>query len=225
MQGGSRLGGVAVKRSGPEHLSDDCRVPQELLLREGQPVESRRDDALERFRQGQRLRGPLLEEELSELLGVEGITAGSLEQRGLRLGHEHGCAEESREKDRGVVVRQGSERERRRVQLAPAPARSPLEELRPGRRDDEERHVGHPVDELVDEVEQALVRPVEVLDHEDERALVRHRLEEAPPRRECFAAPVAADLALGRETDEGEQMALDPAGIGFVVDELVDSAF
>ena len=56
----------------------------------------------------------------------------------------------------------------------------------------------------------------------NERALVRHRLEEAPPRRECFAAPVAADFALGRETDEGEQMALDPAGIGVVVDELLD---
>ena len=211
VEGGSRLGGVAAKRSGPEDLSDDCRVPQELLLREGQPVETRRDDALERFRQGQRLRRPLLEEELRELLGVEGITAGSLEQRCCDSAASTGVPSSPARRIDVSSSDKRSERERRRVQLAAAPARSPLEELRPGRRDDEERHVGHPVDELVDEVEQALVGPVEVLDDEDERPLVRHRLEEAPPRRECFAAPVAAELALGREPDEGEQMALDPA--------------
>ena len=70
-----------------------------------------------------------------------------------------------------------------------------LEELRPRRRDDEQRDVGHPVDELVDEVEQALVRPVEVLEDEDERALLGEPFEEAPPRGERLVAPVAAELA------------------------------
>ena len=107
----------------------------------------------------------------------------------------------------GLLVGERRERERRRVQLAAAPARSSLEKLRPGGRNDEERHVGHPVDELVEEVEQALVGPVDVLDHEDERALVRERFEEAPPRRECslrLSPPSSLSLA---ETDSASRCA------------------
>ena len=127
---------------------------------------------------------------------------------------------------RRLLVGERRERERRRVQLAAAPARAALEELRPRGRDDEQRHVGHPVDELVEEVEKALVGPVDVLDDEDERALLGETLEEAAPGRERLVAAIAAELRLAGEAEEREEMRLDPrlvAGAGErVLDRLVD---
>ena len=90
-------------------------------------------------------------------------------------------AEEAREEQRRLVVRQRRERECRRVELAAGPAGSTLEQLRPRGRHDQQRHVRHPVHELVDEVEQALVRPVQVLEDEDEWALLGEPFEEAAP--------------------------------------------
>ena len=115
---------------------------------------------------------------------------------------------------RRLLVRERRERERRRVQLAAAPAGPALEQLRPRGADDEQRNVRHPLDELVDEVEQALVRPVQVLDDEHERPLLGERLEEAAPGGEGLATSVAPELALAAEPDEGEEVRLDP---GYVV--------
>ena len=63
-----------------------------------------------------------------------------------------------------------------------------VEQLRTRRRDDEQRHVGEPVDEFVDEVEQVVVRPVQVLEHEHCRSLLGEALDESPPRGEAFVA-------------------------------------
>ena len=71
-----------------------------------------------------------------------------------------------------------------RVRLAAAPAGPPLEQLRAGGADDQQRHRARAVGEQVDEVEQRVVGPVHVLEHEDGRAVLRQRLEEAPPGRE-----------------------------------------
>ena len=92
-------------------------------------------------------------------------------------------------------LRERRERDRRRVALAAAPAGPPLEQLRPRRADDEQRHAGRPVDEVVDEVEQAVVGPVQILEDEHERALLGERLEEAAPGGERLVAAVAAELA------------------------------
>ena len=110
------------------------------------------------------------------------------------------------EQERRLLVGERLERERGRVELAAAPAGPPLEELRPRRADHEQRDVGHPVDQLVDEVEQALVRPVQVLEDEHERALLGKGLEEAAPGREGLVPPVAAELCLACETDEREEV-------------------
>ena len=126
----------------------------------------------------------------------------------------------------GLLVGERRERERRRVELAAAPAGPALEELGPRRRDDEQRDVGHPVDELVEEVEEALVRPVDVLDDEDERTLLGETLEEAAPGGERLVAAIAAELRFAGEAEEREEMRLDArlvAGAGErVLDGLVD---
>src|SRR6266567_4005389 len=153
-----------LKSARPEDLPDHRRILEELLLARA-----------------------ALEEEIRELLGVERVPPGSLEKSLLRAGLEHRSLEQLSEQARRLLVRQGRERERRRVQLAPAPTRAPLEQLGLCGSYDEQRDVAHPVDQLVHEVEEALVGPVQVLEDEDERTLLRESLEQAPPRCERLA--------------------------------------
>ena len=154
---------------------------------------------------------PLLDVELDELLRVQRVSAGALEQRLLRLGGQEGALEEAPDELGGLLVGERRERQRRRVQLAAAPVRASFEELRPGGRNDQERDVGQPVHEFVEEVEEALVGPVDVLDHDDERALFRETLEEAPPGRKRLVPAVAAELRLAAEAEQREEVFLDPA--------------
>ena len=103
--------------------------------------------------------------------------------------------EQRRDEPRRILGRKGRQGKRRRVQLASAPCRTPLEQLRACRADDEERHSAGPVDEVVDEVEKSVVGPVEILEDEDEWTLLRERLEEEPPRArtpQCRPQPDAS---------------------------------
>ena len=121
-----------------------------------------------------------------------------------------GPGEQAADQLGSLLVGERRERERRGVQLAAAPARPALEELGPRRRDDEQRYVGHPVDELVEEVEEALVGPVDVLDDDDERALLGETLEEAAPGGERLVPAIASQLRFAGEAEEREEMCLDP---------------
>ena len=91
-------------------------------------------------------------------------------------------AEQARDQLTRLVVAERLDREGGGVRLAASPRTSPLEELRPGRRDEQQRDVAEPLDELVDEVEQAVVGPVQILEDDDDRAALRDRLEEPTPR-------------------------------------------
>ena len=95
------------------------------------------------------------------------------------------------------------------VAPAGAPVGPSLEQLRPGQRDDEDRDVAAPLEQVVDEVEQARVGPVEVLEDEDDRAVVGDALEERPPRREQLLASAGGRIA---DAEQGEERRLDPAG-------------
>ena len=221
---GGRLGLVSAQRARPEDLADDGGVLEGRLLLGREPVEAGGDDPLQRLGKRQVVRRAALEVELRELLGVERVALRALEQRLLDLRREQRALEHVRDEERGLLVRERREADRRGVELAAAPAGSSLEELRPGAADDEERDVAQPVDELVDEVEQAVVGPVQILEHEDERALLGERLEEAPPGGEGLAAAVATEPGLGLEPDERTEVRLDPAGIGGVLDRVLDRA-
>ena len=187
-----------------------------------EPVEAGGDDALQRLGEREVLRRAALEVELRELLGVERVALRPLEQRLLGLGREQRALEDVRDEDSGLLLRERGEADRRGVELAAAPAGPPLEELRPRAADDEERDAAQPVDELVDEVEQALVGPVQVLEHEHERPLLGERLEEAPPGGEGLSAAVAAEAGVRLESDQRAEVRLDPARIARVVDSVLD---
>ena len=59
------------------------------------------------------------------------------------------------------------EQDRRRVQLAAAPAGSQLEQLGPGDAEEEDRRVARPVGDVLDQVEEDRLRPLDVVEHED----------------------------------------------------------
>ena len=117
---------------------------------------------------------------------------------------------------RCLLVRERRERDRRRVRLAAAPGRATREQLRPRARDDEDRNIGEPVDELVGEVEQAVVGPVHVLEDEHEGPLVSERLEEAPPGGERLAAAIGSCFVVGRKPGERVEVGPDPARLCLV---------
>ena len=150
------------------------------------------------------------------LLGEERDAAGVAEQRRLRLGREHAAVEQRLQQPRGVLVRERRERDRLRVALAAAPAGPPLEQLGARGADDEQRHAGDAVDELVDEVEQPVVGPVQVLEHEHGRATLGQRLEEAAPRRDRLARAGRRRAVAGAEPDERPQVPLHPAPLAVV---------
>ena len=177
----------------------------------GETVEPRGDDALHRLRQLAQI-APL-EQDAGVLLGVERVAAGSREQRFLRPGVEQRLLEQRAHEPRGVLVGKRRERDREGVRLAAAPGRSPLQQLRAGGADREQRDLADPLDERVDEVEQGVVGPVQVLEDEHERPLLGEALEEAAPGRDALLGAARVGL---RDAGERSQVALEPRALGFL---------
>ena len=163
----------------------------------GRPSRRAADDALQRLGERQLLGRAALEVELGELLGVERVPSGALEQRLLDVGRQHRAFEQGAPMSRAVCSSDSGARAIVvALSLPPPQLGPPREQLRPGRADDEQRDVGHPVDELVDEVEQAVVGPVEILEDEDRAAAARRapRGSAARPRRPRFRrSPPSSD--------------------------------
>ena len=66
---------------------------------------------------------------------------------------------------------------------------------------------------MVDEIEDAVVRPLEILEDEHELGVLGEGLEEAPPRGESLAPPVADELLARREIHERPELAEYPFGV------------
>ena len=169
--------------AGPEHLAEHRRVLEQALLLGREAVEPSGDDALDRLRERQVVGGAALDVEPRELLGIQRVAAGR-----SRSTCCVSAGSSARSSTRAMICAasssaSGESAERRRIQLAAAPTRAPVEQLGARGADDEERYAGRPIGEMVDEVEQAVVGPVEVLEYEDERALLGERLRGNGARR------------------------------------------
>lgn len=152
-----------------------------------------------------------LGEDARVLLGVERVASGAGEQLRPRLGREQWLGDEPADEPCGLLIRERGERDCERVRLATTPARSPLQELRPRRADDEERNSAHPVDEVIKEVEQVLVAPMQILQNQNERPLRGKRLEELPPGGKRLRALVAAAHLRRAKADKRAQVRLESA--------------
>jgi len=118
----------------------------------------------------------------------------------------------------GVLVGEAREGHVRGVALAAGPAGVPLIQLGSRGAHDEDGHLRCPVDQVVDEGDQRLVRPVQVLEDEDERAARRDRLQERAPGGERLAA-------IGRfrrHADEPREARLDPLDLQRITDHGLD---
>ena len=143
--------------------------------------------------------GAELEEQPRVLLRIQRVAPRPIEERSLRLRRQDGSLEERGDETRGLVLREGRQRDGRRVALAAAPCGMALVELGPSRAEDEDRQARRPVDEALDEFEERVVGPVEVLEEEDERPSAGNRLDEALPGAERL---LAIGLACAREPHE-----------------------
>jgi hypothetical protein len=100
----------------------------------------------------------------------------------------------------------------------PAPHVGRRWELGPRKSKHEDRVTPRPLEQVLDEVEQAFVSPLEILEDEDDGVRVRHALEEEPPCREELLA-----LALLRRppAEELHQPRLEE-GAFFCIEEVLD---
>ncbi len=110
--------------------------------------------------------------------------------------------------------------EAREVALAGSPVGPPLEDLRPGQGDDEDRVAARPLEEVADELEQPAVGPLEVLEHEDDRAERRDALEERSPRGEQLPGAASIAARILAQPEQGHEPGLDPLSFGVVRDVL-----
>ena len=141
-----------------------------------------------------------------ELLRVQRVPAGALEQQLLRLRRQHRLLQQRRHELGGVGVRKRRQADRRVVAEARAPGGMRLVQLGPRRADDQQRNSLRPVGQMLEEGQQRLVGPVDVLEHEHQRARSaidsrnrRHAVNDSScaagcPRR-CRAAAAAAPAA------------------------------
>ena len=102
----------------------------------------------------------------------------------------------------------------------PAPNVGPaLGQLGPREREHEQRVVARPLEQVLDEVEQAGVGPLEVLEDEHGRPLLGEPLEEEPPGREEILPVGRGPL---REPEQVGEPRLEPAPLLRVGDVLLD---
>ena len=116
-----------------------------------------------------------------ELLGVQRVAGGPLQQQGLDPDGQHRPADQGGQQPGRLQVGQRPQRDPGRRRVAAAPARLALQQLGPGRGHDQQGQVGRALDQVLQELEHRLVGPVQVLDHQDQRAGGGDGLDEPPP--------------------------------------------
>ena len=202
-----------------ERLPEHSAVLQQPPLLSGEAVQSSGDQGMKRLGDLKRLdladrpvRGSLeheqaaVEQHAHRLDRVQGYALGASEDLPA-----DGLGEPGNEPGEQILHRGLRERlqiEGREVPVTRAPGRAPLEQVRAGQGDHVQRRVPRPLEEVLDEVEQALVRPLHVLEGEDGRVDVGETLEEKPPGREQVL--LVAQLVL-REPEQLRQAGLDEA--------------
>ena len=191
---------------------------EQVLLGPRERVEPGGDHALHRFRQvaGRSAFG----EHADVLLGEERVAARPLEQRLPVVRELQRLVEQARDQLRRLLLVQRLQGDGGRVRLPAAPGTASLQQLGPRRPDDDQRRGAKQVDEVVQELEQAVVGPVQVLEDEHCRPALGDGVEEpAPGGRRGLRRALPA---VAREPDERAQLALDPARLRFLRDEPRD---
>ena len=150
-----------------------------------QQVQARGEERLDRRRDSDRdvdlaAERRLLVEHRDDLLDVERVALGDLEDPRRGALRQRRAAEQVREQLPGLGLGQGLEEDRRRVRLAPAPCRPVVEQLGPSHDQQDEWRVARPLRHVLDELDERWLGPLQVVDDEHERPRAGERLEHPP---------------------------------------------
>ena len=221
-----RLGDELHERVHRKHLAGHGRRLDDGPLVEGEPVESGGHERLDRRRRRQggdvgggtpdavlEAQEPFLHRHREELLQEERVAVGSLDDPAARLLVDPGLPEDGVDDRVRIGLAQALQGEAACRRLG-RERRSLLEQVVPGVRDHQEGDALHGLEEVLDEVEERLLRPVQVVEDHDQRPLPRQRLDELAD---------APEELLDRELLHGEPDGRgDALGCSRIVDEGVE---
>ena len=170
------LGVELGDRASPEHATDEGPVAHDRPRRRGKPVDPGRDQRLHGVRDphGRGLVA-LLGEHPDRLLDEERVPLRLVQERRPQAARQRRIRDERVDEERGVLLRKRPQVDRDRAASASSPPGSQLQELRAREADDQHRGIVHPVGEMLDEIEERLLRPVHVLEAEHERLRLGER--------------------------------------------------
>ena len=220
--------GELAQRAEVELGADHRRELEQRAFVAGEPLDACREQRLDRrrnlYRVGVDRELPLVAAPADDLVVHEHADELAHEQRvavggrGQPLDEPGGQAVGAEEAGRELLGRGGVEPVEREHVFDPPVAlgerRPHLAQLRTGEAQDEQRHVVHPLGEMLEEIEQQRLRPLDVVDHHDHRPRGRGRAHEATHRPERLFDRSGR----GRAHQPGEDVD-QPVAVGFVVGE------
>jgi hypothetical protein len=160
-------------RATPEHAADQGTVAEDRAGSRRERVDARGDQRLQRVRDPHGGALALLDQHSDRLLDEQRVPFGLLEEDAAKpVGQRRPLDEGVHELGR-LRVGQRRELDRDRAAPAPSPAGPRIEQLGASEADDEHWCVVDAVGEVLDEVEERLLRPVDVLEPEDEGLRLR----------------------------------------------------
>ena len=182
-----------VERTAPEHPADQRGGLEHALLTRLQPVDPGGDQGLNAV--GDAVELLVLPEHAGDLLEEQRVALRPLEHERPLGGRHLGSCEQRIGESAALGRVERPELDRARAANAAAPGGARVEQVRARDRDDQHRDVAERPGEMLDQVEQRLLRPVHVLEDEDERLQLGELLGPAQRRPGQLRRRV---LALGR---------------------------
>ena len=196
------VGESACDRAAVEDAPLDRAALEHVALGRIELVEPRGQQRLDRRRHGDGAVGRVAHER-DHLLDEERVPFRRVEDpRAQRLIGRR-AVEQARDERVGVAGRERLEQHRRGVQLAAAPVRPPVEQLRPRHAEQEDRRVAAEVGDVIDEIEERLLAPVDVVQHDDERPLRQQPPRAASASAQAISSTDGDDAAVAEHRLEG----------------------
>ena len=142
-------------------------------------VDPRGEQGLNRSRHSDLAVARVLDER-DHLLDEERIPLRRVADPLLEIRRERGVTEQPLQQLVGLGGAERLEQERRRVQLAAAPALPLVEELRPRDAEEQDRRLAREIGNVLEEVEEGRLAPVDVVEHRDDGRRLGRTLDQLP---------------------------------------------
>jgi hypothetical protein len=194
------------QRALPERAPHHRGLLHQLTLERRQRVEPRGEHRLDRLGQLAGVRAAALGDAPGHLLGEQGVAPGALHHR---LGDGLAGGQQRRDEELGLGGGERLQHQLGRGTTPTAPARPAVEQLVAGQADQHQR-CAHPLGEVLDRVEHAVVGPVDVLERQHQRPPAGQCLDARAQRREERLAQALRVLACRHQV--GGHLEADQAG-------------